>query len=167
MNQMVPLYAVLLIVAAGGLLWLVRLCVSAISRSVNSLIASNEACSKDLKELAQELKAARAQIDPLLKEAHETMGSIPKLLESVARVGHAQLEVVQQQREEHAARARNPFGRPNAPAPPRDVEAANLEHEVQQMMRAEGVSREEAMMRMNPANTQSVWDGDELTRGWR
>jgi hypothetical protein len=104
---------------------------------------------------------------PASEEVKANMQAVPRLLEAVAKVGQAQLEIAQQQRAEQAEKERHPFGRPNAPVPPRDVAAANMEDEIMQRMRAEGVSREEAMLQMNPANNSSVWSGNSMFEGWR
>lgn len=211
MNQAVPLYSVLLILAGAGALYALGMIIRSFLRACASLESSlaalkggvdragaalatagagvtqakaaSEANTEALtrliadrgpamKDLAEKMIAGLAPVDrlreslaPAAEELRANMAGVPKLLEMVAKIGQAQLEIAQQQRAEQQERMRNPFGRTNGPMPPRDVAAANAEHEVQQMMRSEGVSREEALLRMNPANTGSVWDG--LTEGWR
>jgi hypothetical protein len=160
MNQAIPLYVVLSAAAAGVLLWL-------INRWVSSIIQSARRMADSIVEFQADLKTARAAIQPAVEDARANLAAVPKLLEAVAKIGSAQLETAQRQRAEQEERARNPFGRNNAPAAPRDTTAANMEYEVQQAMRAEGISREEALLRANPANEKSVWDGDAMFSGWR
>ena len=104
---------------------------------------------------------------PAAEAMRANMGAVPSLLEAVAKVGSAQLEVQQRMQQEAEQKKKNPFGRPNGPVAPRDIEAANAEYDVATMMRAEGISREEAMLRMNPANQSSVWDGGQIFSDWR
>lgn len=102
---------------------------------------------------------------PASAELQANMAAVPKMLEGITKIATAQIEIMQAQRAAATLQQQNPFGRHNGPIPPRDTEAANLEHQVQQMMRAEGIGREEALLRMNPANAGSVW-GDNVFDGW-
>lgn len=108
----------------------------------------------------------RDTVGPAAAELQTNMAAVPKLLEAVARVGQAQLEIMQAQRAAGQAKHDNPFGRPNGSMPPKDIEAANLEYEVGEIMRSQGVSREQALMQLNPANIGSVWDGGGVLDGW-
>ena len=159
MNVTVPLNVIIFLIGGGLALFLgYRLAIR--------MESGNASLVRSIEKLRESLDKTEALLLPAAEELRQHMPGIPKLLESVARVGQAQLEMVQQQRQEQAERTRNPFGRTAGPMPARDVESANREYEIDQAMRAEGISREEAQLRMNPANTASVWDGDELTRGW-
>ena len=104
---------------------------------------------------------------PAAEALRANMSAVPSLLEAVAKVGQAQLEVQQRMQQEAEQKKKNPFGRANGPAAPRDINAANEEYEVSMMMRAEGITREEAMLRRNPANQSSVWDGGQIFENWR
>lgn len=178
MTQAVPLYIVLIIVAAFAAAWLLHRWVRAIEESARRTLEASARLEAALGRVEKNLDELRLSLD-LLRTAIGSASSwtaekiqphleaVPKLLETVARVGNAQLAVAQQQRAEQQERERNPFGRANSAAPQRDVAAAEMEHEITQIMRSEGISREEAMLRMNPANTGSVWEGNGLLEGWR
>ena len=189
MNQSVPLYTILIGLAVAGLLYLLYKAISRIEKSAGRISASNEKLLSAIARVSGELDAVRislsAAADALCQEMAATVAAVdkgkevvlpaaealrsavPSLLEAVAKVGHAQLEVQQQMRQDAEQKKKNPFGRPNGPAAPQDIEASNAEYDVATMMRAEGISREEAMLRMNPANQSSVWDGGQIFSDWR
>jgi hypothetical protein len=150
MTQPVPLYAVLVALAIGVVLWLIH-------RWVTGLVQSARRMEAGLAETRQVLQALGSQLVPACAAVQGHLPLVPQLLEAVARVGNAQLEALQQQK---------PGFKPGAPLPQRDVEAANREFEIDQMMRAEGISRAEAEMRANPANQQSVWEAGGMFEGW-
>jgi NACalpha-BTF3-like transcription factor len=101
-------------------------------------------------------------LKPAAEELRVNMAAVPKLLETVARIGSAQIEMMKARAEEKP----NPFGRPNGPLPPRDPASLNLEYDVSTIMRQKGVSREEALSQLNQANNQSVWEGNTMFQGW-
>ena len=176
MNQSVPLYMVLAVVGVNAgvlVLYLVHRWLNGLSARLKAVADSMLEADQTLETVNASLGDLRHMLEPVLKcvtdaaeEFTEHMPGIPKLLEGVSRIGQAQVEVLQQQRRDQAEREKNPFGRTSGPLPPRDVEAANQEHQIQEIMRATGASREEVLLQMNPANTASVWDGDRLTEGW-
>lgn len=167
MTQAVPLYIVLIIAAVlvGG--WLIYHWVRAIEESARRTLEAGARLDAALGRVEKSLDELRISVDRTSEKVQPHLEVVPKLLETVARVGNAQLAVAQQQRAEQQERERHPFGRPNTPTPPRDVAAAEMEHEITQMVRSEGISREEAMLRMNPANAGSVWEGNGILDGWR
>ena len=174
MNQSVPLYVVLLILTGGGAAYLLYRLWRAFDQSARRIADASAVVSAAMNRLEEALitnsaRATRleAALTPAAAELQASMAAVPKLLEAVAKVGSAQLEIMQAQRASHAERQAPPFGKPNVPIPPRDVESANQAYEVDQMVRAQGISREEAMLRMNPANAGSVWNGDQMFAGWR
>ena len=189
MNQSVPLYTILIGLAVAGLLYLLYKAISRIEKSAGRISASNEellsaiarvsgeldavriSLSAAADALCQEMAATAAAVDKgkevVLPAAEALRSAVPSLLEAVAKVGNAQLEVQQRMQQDAEQKKKNPFGRPNGPVAPRDIEAANAEYDVATMMRAEGMSREEAMLRMNPANQSSVWDGGQIFNDWR
>jgi hypothetical protein len=151
LNEAVPLPVLLVAIAVAAVLYAaVRWWTSAqnSARRSDSLIVNLTAALMDNTAAVNQLHSVLTQP---LTELQTHMASVPKLLEAVAKVGSAQLQMQQ-----------NPFGRRNAPIGQRDVTSANLEHEVQTIMRAEGITREEALMRLNPANAGSMWDGNVL-----
>jgi hypothetical protein len=153
MNQAIPLYVVLIVAGAAGLLYLVHHWVCYVKESAQRMKGLQEAIEAQtvaLNEIQEALSGAAA------KEMGEHLAAVPKLLDAVAKIGGAQLEILQTQRPH----------RPNTPTPPRDNAAANLEQEITDMVRSEGCSREEAMLRLNPANDQTVW-GNAFYQGWR
>ena len=150
MNQSIPLWGFLAALAGIGALYLVYRMI----RAVEAAVVKIDLVEQRLVAAGQVLDLGRAQLE-----------SVPRLLEAVAKVGATQLDMLQSQRAAQSERERNPFGRSNGPAAPRDVEAANLEHEVDQMVRSQGISREEALLRMNSANESGVWGG--ILKGWR
>lgn len=155
MTQAIPLYIVLLIAVALALVWFIHYWVS---RSIESARRTEAAVN----QLSQAAANIRDHLEAISKELTNYMPQIPKLLDAVAQVGNAQLTALEEQRK----RAANPFGRRTGPVVDRDVAAAEREHEITEMMRAEGVSREEAELRINPANEQTVWGGG-IFDGWR
>jgi hypothetical protein len=170
MNQNIPAYYLLIALVVAGAAYFIHKWVAAIQMSIRHTTEASAKLEADLTALRQSISAAVLEIMKLLPAAEEiktNLPGVPKLLEAVARVGQAQLELNAAQRAEQKARQDNPFGRPNAPAPPRDTAAANLEYEVSQMMRSEGVTREEALLRLNSANADSVWAGGSLLEGWQ
>ena len=166
-NQSIPLSVVLLVLAGGGVFYLVCRWVSAIQKSAQRISESATNLGAALAASTTALNQAIAAFAPVSAEVQSNIAAVPKVLEAITRVGQAQLEIMHAQRAAHEQQPANQFGRPNGPIPPRDTDAANLEYEVNQMMRAEGISREEAILRMNPANQGSVWDGNEAFKGWR
>ena len=173
MNASVPLSVVLLALAGAVVSYLIYKVVKSITVSAlkvgeaaDRLEAALAAGTVALAAVTTATDQLRASLAPAAEELRTNMSALPKLLEAVARVGQAQLEITQAQRAEQEERKKNPFGRPNAPMAQRDTAAANMEYEVQQTMRAEGISREEALLRMNPANSASVWEGNGLFEGW-
>ncbi len=188
MNVAVPLYGVLLVLGGCALLWLMWRWVKAIENSAGRIeqadkqlcaaLAASSSAMADLREqwvvvaanaddLQSALVALTGKLAPAAADLQTHLAAIPKLLEMVAKVGQLQLEAIRQQRAEAEERARNPFGRATGPLPPRDTAAANLEDQVQELMRAEGIGREEALLRLNPANARSVWEGNKFFEGWR
>ena len=189
MDQSIPLYIVMIGLAATGVLYLLHRWIASIQKSAGRISDSNDNLLSEINAVARELNAVRislsAAVDALCQEmaataaavdkgkevvlpaAEALRSAVPNLLEAVAKVGQAQLEVQQRMQQEVEQKKKNPFGRPNGPAAPPDVERANQEYDITMMMRAEGISREEALLRMNPANNSSVWDGGQIFDGWR
>ena len=175
MNQTVPLSVVFLVLGIGAWAYAVFKFVQVfrdntaatheLSRAMTFLRGQQDELLKALLSTEKATHFLRDTVTPAAKQIEENMAGVPKLLEMVAKIGTAQLEIMQAQRAA-AQKPANPFSRPNGPMPPRDAAAADLEHEIGQMMRSEGVSREEAMMRLNPANAGSVWDGNSFFQGW-
>lgn len=159
MNVSIPLWAFAAAAAVAAVLYVMYRFARSIERSAGRI---EGACS----ELGATIVATSSTLNQLRDQIVTNMGGIPKVLEGVTRIAGAQLEILQAQRAEADVKTQNPFGRPNGPMPPRDVAAANLEHEVQQMMRAQGMSREEALLHLNPANAGSVWGGGNFFSGW-
>lgn len=153
MNPSVPLYPLLVAV-------LVLLVLYAVVRAATFLAQSAGRTQGTI----QANTAAIAGLVAKLDEAGKQLAAVPKLLEAVMKIGDAQLQTLQAQRQ---TGQQNPFGRPTGPLPPRDVDAANMEHEIGEIMRSEGVTREEALMRMNGANGRSVWDSNAVFQDWR
>ena len=189
MDQSIPLYIVMIGLAVAGVLYLLHRWIASIQKSAGRISDSNDNLLSEINAVARELNAVRislsAAVDALCQEmaataaavdkgkevvlpaAEALRSAVPNLLEAVAKVGQAQLEVQQRMQQEVEQKKKNPFGRPNGPAAPPDVERANQEYDITMMMRAEGISREEALLRMNPANGQSVWDSGQIFDGWR
>ena len=166
MSESIPLYAVLLILAAGaGCIILYRV-VSRALESARRMAVAADRLETALATTTAALSRLEAALGPAATELQANMKAVPQLLEAVSRVGQAQLDLLQAQRAAFEQKQKNPFGRQNAPAAPRDVSAANLEYDIDQLQRAEGISREEAMLRLNPANAGSVWEGNGLFEGW-
>jgi hypothetical protein len=158
MNTSIPLPIVLMSVLAVALIYAASRAVAAVLASARRTAEAIEANTVALNEIQEALAGLKGDIG----EASKLLQSVPKLLEAVTRIGDAQLQIMQSQAQQQSS---NPFPRGNTPLPSRDVEAANLEHDISQMMRAEGITREEALMRMNGANDSSVWD--TMGQGWR
>ena len=170
MNQSIPVYIVLIALAgAGGAYLIYRLTQAIMSagRMLSALEATACRVEAALATASAGVTRATEALLPAAEAMRSNMGAVPNLLEAVAKVGTAQLEVQQQMQQEAEQKKKNPFGRTNAPAAPRDIESANEEYEVAGMMRAEGISREEALLRRNPANSQSVWDNGQIFSDWR
>jgi hypothetical protein len=175
MNVQVPLLTVVLLLAGGATLYLLYRAGRALAdagSAVADLKASNDQMVESLGDVAAALaltndsvKELQKSLAPAAAALQANLAGIPILLENVAKVGQAQLELLQRQRAEAVEKAKSPFGRPNAPQAPRSTEGANAEYEIQQRMRAQGIGREQAMLEMNPANESSVWDGIS-TAGW-
>lgn len=181
MNANVPLSFILIGVAVGLALWLVYRWISALSLSAQRTREASVKLDADVVLLSQAVASAsaalasataatdkvREMLAPASEELKKHIAGVPALLQMVAKIGEAQLNIMQAQRAEQKERQQNPFGRPNAPVPPRDTTAANLEHDVTTIMRTEGITREEALMRLNGANADSVWAaGNSLFEGW-
>lgn len=167
MNQTVPLYIVLLVFGIAGAGYVLFRLIRSIEAATRSIRTASEICEASGTKALTAMARIESLIGPASESLKANLSGVPKLLEAVAQVGTAQLEIMQRQRAAEMEAKKNPFGKGNAPMPPRDVEAANLEDEVNQLMRSQGMSREEALLRMNPANAGSVWDGDNLFRGWK
>lgn len=173
MNQSIPLQTLLILLACAGGLYLIFRFVRALEKSADNtketadtLAAAFLGAKKILEDSTAATNQLRAALAPACEELKTNMAGVPRLLEMVAKIGSAQLEIMQQQRAEQAERLRSPFGKSTGPTPPRDAAAANLEYEATRMMRADGISHEEALLRMNPANAQSVWENNGLFEGW-
>ncbi|MGE5726937.1 MAG: hypothetical protein ACM34G_17285 [Acidobacteriota bacterium] len=161
MNQAVPVWGVVL--AAVGLFigFVLHRWVTSLVNSAQRMIDGHTELCRRLEALDNSLDCLREACNHLAKQlSDESLRSqfalVPKLLETVVRVGNAQLEIAQAQRRQQ----QNPFGQSNR-MPPRDVEAANQEDRIQEMMRGEGITREEALLRLNPANMGSLWEGSQ------
>jgi hypothetical protein len=160
MNASVPAWVILIVLAGAGVLWLAwrwsRLREQSARRTFEALTANTAAVIQ-----------LREALAPAAEELRSNMAAVPKLLETVAKIGSAQLEIMQAQRAAAEAGRQPPAPphRPNSPIAPRDTTAANLAYDVDQIMRAEGVTREEALMRLNGANEDSVWGGN-LFQDW-
>jgi hypothetical protein len=169
MNQSVPLYIVLIVLAGAGVAYLIYLLTQAIvsaGRILSALDATACRVEAALATTSAGVSRAGDALMPAAEALRANMGAVPSLLEAVAKVGQAQLEVQQRMQQESEQKKKNPFGRANGPSAPRDINAANEEYEVSMMMRAEGITREEAMLRRNPANQNSVWDGGQIFENW-
>ena len=162
MNVTVSLYSVLIVLGVVGFgyaAWSILYALHLSARRTNEETSKlREAVALNTAALVRMTEA----LAPACDELRTHMMGIPKLLEAVVSVGNAQLEILQGQREVQ----RNPFGKPNGPRAPRDVASQNQEFDVRQLQRAEGISREEAMLRMNGANQRSVWEGNDIFEGW-
>jgi hypothetical protein len=162
MNQPVPLST--LLIAAFGILILygsVRgaSIVVASARRTAAAMEVLQAVAARLVEALDRTAAADTKLMEATTSSAKDMAIMPPLLEAVTKLGHAQLELLERQR--------HPFRPPNNnPLPPRDVEAANQEAEIAEIMRSYGVTREEPLLRMNSANGTSVWEGDVMFRNW-
>jgi hypothetical protein len=174
MNTSVPLPILLIVLASAAVLWFLYRFVRALEQSAertketaDTLAAAFVGAEAALKACTAATDQLREALAPAAGELRSNMQAIPKLMEGIGRIATAQLEILQAQRAEHEEKKKNPFGKPNAPAPPKDVTGANMEYEVTTMMRAEGISREEALLRMNGANDASVWSGNSVFEGWR
>jgi hypothetical protein len=180
MNASVPISAVLIALAAAGALWLAYRWVVRLGAGIAGLRDGVAAETAALTQVDAELAALRSAMAtgtaalsqlqqsfaPASEELRTNLASVPRILEMVSKIGSAQLGIMEAQRAEQAERLKNPFGRPNAPTPQRDTVAANREYDIVTMMRSEGVTREEAELRLNPANDSSVWSSSVLD-GWR
>ena len=170
MNTAVPLYIVLIAMAGAGVAYLIYRLTQAIV-SAGRILAALEATACRVEAALATASAgvgrAAEALLPAAEAMRANMGAVPSLLEAVVKVGQAQLEVQQRMQQEADQKKKNPFGRSNGPVAPPDVERANQEYEITMMMRSEGISREEALLRMNPANQGSVWDSGQIFDGWR
>jgi hypothetical protein len=162
MNFTIPIPILVALIAVAGIFViyrLVRSVVAAIDANRLALAANTDAFNR----LAAVTEQLRSTLAPAADELAKHMTAVPKLLEVIAKVGNAQFEILQQQRAD--AGNMPPQQRNRTPPTRGDVSSANMEYEVNQLMRAEGVSREEALMRLNGANGDSAW-GSSLLDGW-
>ena len=131
MEQSVPLYIVLIGLAVAGVFYLLYKAISRIEKSAGRISASNEkllsaiarvsgeldavriSLSAAADALCQEMAATAAAVDKgkevVLPAAEALRSAVPSLLEAVAKVGHAQLEVQQQMRQDAEQKKKNPF----------------------------------------------------------
>jgi hypothetical protein len=166
----VPLWLVLAVLGGAAILYALFWCIVALEKSARRTAEQSVKLEQAITTLAVALMQATATLErarealaPAVEEIKTTMPGIPKLLEAVAKVGSAQLEMLAAQR----ATQSNPFGGKKNAVIQKDVEQANLEYEITNLMRSEGCSREEAMLRLNPANARSVWDSSNVFDGWQ
>jgi len=143
MNQAVPVYAVLLAAAVAAGLYLIYV---AARRGIDSARRSFEEAAK----LAAEIEKLRTALAPLTE-----------LLPAITRIADAQLEILQIQRGQARPASPgvpNPFGGRTNGVAQRDLGIAQMEYDIEQLRRSEGISREEAALRLQQTGT-SVWDG--------
>jgi hypothetical protein len=117
-----------------------------------------------LETIAAHIQSNRAAIDALsdqLKNSGEALSdlrphlaAIPQLIEALVKIANTQVDLMT---DRQAAPQKHPFGNQNSVLHERDPFAASIQHEAEQMMRSELISREEAMSRLNSANFDSVW----------
>lgn len=166
------LYVLLGCIALIALRIIVNSLVEAIRQAANELtlcrnqvIALSELISAHTKAMDLNLATLLGSIQPASDEIKLHLAGVPKLLEGVTRLGGILVQLIQQVRRADQDRQKNPFGRNPAPTPMRDEGLAEIEHEVTAIMRSEGISRDEALLRMNQANGETVWN-NEIMRGW-
>ncbi len=188
MNQSIPLYSVLIAAAVAAGIWAVLRWVRALENSaqrsatsagelaeaVRAATATLSALNNSSDDLREALEAApavivgklSAEIAPALGEVRAHLAGVPAMLEGLARVSSAQLDILNAQRAAAMEKERNPFGgRTNSPFTPKDATAADMEYEISERMKS-GMTREQAMMEMNTANADSVWAGNSMFTGW-
>lgn len=145
-------------VAAAYMVWSLW---TAISLSAQRTRERYEALQKAYENLAEKLGVLAQGLAPAAEAMRSNMAGIETLMQGVAKIASAQLEILQRS----TVPPGNPFGRVNK-VPQRDATDANQEHAIQQEIKAYGISREEAQMRMNGANDQSVY-GESFFDNWR
>jgi hypothetical protein len=179
MNSTVPLYSVLIVALLIGAAIIIILASRKLAATARRAVQSSDSLTAAAVSLRDAVAAGTEALGklqqtfaPASDELRANMMALPKVLESLSKIGSAQLSIMEVQRGEQAARIANPFGESNGAIPHRDVTGANQEYEVQQRMRAEGISREQALLMMNPANDTSPWDTspwdtNDLFAGWK
>jgi len=131
--------------------------------AINNWTAAIQVHSKNVDTWSEAVGHWHTQTDQIVKLLNENLSGVPKLLEVIVRIGNVQLAIMEAIRNA----AKNPFG-PSNQIPQRDVVGANLEAAIDELRRSEGISREEAQLRLNTANAQSVWgEGNGIFNGWR
>jgi hypothetical protein len=148
-------------------LWRLERSIAANGMTLDALLTAIREADKSTQILYTEIKGFRDLLAPAAESMRSNMEGVPKLLEGLTKIASAQLDLIQF-KQSVEKRPENPFlPTSRSPLAPRDVTSANQEYEIDQIIRAEGVSREEALMRMNPANQASVWDGGNIFGGWK
>lgn len=135
---------------AGGvglivLAWKAAQAIATAAEGLQTAITENTAAIRDM----------NSKISPLMEQLQGHLEAMPGLMKAITRIGEAQLEIYNAQFAGLNGASNNHQQRTKAPS--RDVDSANAEYEISQMMRYEGISREEAMSRMNSANNRGPW----------
>lgn len=102
--------------------------------------------------LTQDLPGLRDSLSRLEDRLSQASSSLGQLLQAQTDAIRAYLSAWEEWR-------RHPFGTPTtAPMQPAAPHDAELEYQIQQLMKSRGVTREQALVELNPANSSSVWD---------
>jgi uncharacterized phage infection (PIP) family protein YhgE len=95
------------------------------------------------------------------QELREQVASLAVAAEKLAQVASVQAQALESVRKMEQERLKHPYGKPVTPTPA-PLSDPELEYRVQQMVKEQGISREQALLTLNTANASSVWDGFEL-----
>jgi hypothetical protein len=165
MNQQLPAYMVVLLFATAIMVWILFVLARRLWRWMDSLNKNIAAVhfqthafmgvvgsvQIQIESLNATLGATSEKLGPAAEALKSNMAGVPLLLEHVAKIGSAQLEVMKGQ-------SAHPFGKASgAPNSARDQGLAEKEYRIAQMMQS-GMSREQAEIQINPVNGESVWD---------
>jgi hypothetical protein len=165
MTQQLPAYVVFLLFATAILVWILFVMArkmwrwldllsknaSAVQLQFAHFVSAVSSVEVEIKALNAAIGATIERLGPAAEVLKLNMAGVPLLLEQVAKIGSAQLEVMKGQ-------SAHPFGKASgAPNSVRDQGLAEKEYRIAQMMQS-GMSREQAEIQINPVNGESVWD---------
>lgn len=180
MNASIPLYAVLLGVLIAAVVTAVLYIFYRWGKALADARQRLEAATLALHQVSVEVSTLRATLPtvtaaidrvsvvlhPACEELKTHMAGIPTLLEGITKIATAQMEMMALNRAREEEKEKHPYGRVQKPnSSPADQVTAEMEHEIQGMMRARGIPRELALAELNGANAQSVYGGG-FFEGW-
>lgn len=150
------LLGALIAVGSIGVITLVVL----IWRTVQMIGQATSGLQQAIAANTEAIRDMNKQVGSILEQLQGHLSAMPSIMKAIVRIGEAQTEVYQAQFAGMNGNSQVKQSR----TPVRDVETANAEYEISQMMRSEGISRAEAMSRLNPANARGPWAG--MFEGW-